>query len=455
MSVSGSGWHALAAVVLVHAFGLVSRAEAARPGEPRIVARHVVPAVELPGGSVRVGGLSDLFVTESDGGAIVAWTLTDRGPNGLAGKGDAKRRTLLSPEFAPSLLRLRFASAAANPPSIEAVLPLAGRSGKPLSGRPNGVGHDEEILDASSGRPVPPDPDGVDPEGLVVMSDGSFWVSEEYRPSLLRVSAAGRAVERHVPAGVRLPGADVRVIDDFPAVYGQRRDNRGFEGLAASADGRRLYLLLQSPLDHPGKAAAKRTGNVRVLVADAATGRPVAEHVYRLGDPADPAWATAGAAPEDGKLCGIAALDDGGLVVLEQADGGVARLYRVDPAAATDTLPRTLAAQAAGAAAASDPLEVIGDLEAAGITPLPKRCVADFAPLLPQIRTDVGLAAGAPVKLEGLAVLGGSRLLLVNDNDFGVTADPAGPAPRSCLWEVSLPAGMTAEHAPAAVVLDP
>jgi hypothetical protein len=47
------------------------------------------------------------------------------------------------------------------------------------------------------------------------------------------------------------------------------------------------------------------------------------------------------------------------------------------------------------------------------------------------------------VKLEGLAVLDDQRVLLVNDNDFGVTAEVDQPAPRSCLWVVTLPEALS------------
>jgi hypothetical protein len=289
---------------------------------------------------------------------------------------------------------------------------------------------------------VAADPNGVDTEGLVALPDGSLWVCEEYRPSLLRVSAEGHVVERHVPEGIDLAGADTRVITDLPAAYGKRRDNRGFEGLALSPDKTRLFVILQSPLDHPVKKAGKQTGNVRLLVADAATGSPVAEHVYRLGDPTDPRWATAGAPPADGKLCCLAALADGSLAVLEQDETGLLRLYRVDPRAATDTLPRTRRGDAPA-------VETIADLAAAGITPLAKTLIADFAPLVPRLRQDVfGTEAagrgGATLKVEGLAVLDAGRVLLVNDNDFAVPEGTGSQAARNCLWVVGLPAPLPA-----------
>jgi hypothetical protein len=435
----------LVALVVIAAAGGEGAGQAATEVSPAfaacILSTHPFSPLELPGRGVRLGGLSDLAVVPDHHDEVVAWTLTDRGPNGTVGSGAATRRTLLAPDFTPVLTRFRLAIGTGGAtPSVEAVLPLSGPSGKLLSGRPNGVGRDDLILDAASGEPLAADHDGIDTEGLVVMPDGSFWASEEYRPSLLRITPAGRVMERHVPAGVRLPESDVAVLDDLPAAYGDRRDNRGFEGLALSADATQLFVLLQSPLDHPAKGAAKQTGNVRLLVTDASSGRPVAEYVYRLGDPTHDAWATTGAPPDDGKLCALAALTDGSLVVLEQVDGKLARLYRVEPRSATDTLPRTCAGK-------SESLETIGDLEAAGITVLPKQLVADLTHLLPQMRADIGIGEEAAVKLEGIAMLDERRMLLVNDNDFGVSAEPAGPMPRSCVWVVALPRDLPAPPA--------
>ncbi len=416
-------------------------------GLPAVVAGWNVPAVDLPGGVV-LGGLSDLAIVPAGDAAaeLAIWTITDRGPNGSVDKNGIKRRTLLAPGFSPAIIKVTLP--AAGDAAVEAILPLTGITGKPLSGRPNGVGRDEPILNAAGAAEIAFDPNGIDPEGLVTLPDGSFWVSEEYRPSLLKVSAEGRVCERHVPAGVDLSGADTRVVADLPAVYGSRRDNRGFEGLALSADGRRLLVLLQSPLDHPGKKAAKKTGNVRMLVVDAASGRPLAEHCYRMGDPADPDWAGRGAPPDDGKLCCLAPLADGMLLVLEQDDTGIAMLYRADPRQATDTLPRTLASQADPAAAAQ-PRESVGAQAPGGIPPVAKRLVADLGPLVPRFRRDVfggdGTGGGATLKLEGIALLDDRRLLIVNDNDFAAAGSTAGdsghgePPARSCIWVVALP----------------
>ena len=390
---------------------------------------------ERAGAAVPFGGVSDLCVAADGSGRF--WATTDRGPNGTAKVDGKKLRTLLTPTFAPEIFEVALVDApgSACEARVGRTMALAGRSGSPFSGRPNGVGRDEPILDAASGKPVAGDPNGVDTEGLVQLKDGSFWMVEEYRPSLLRVSAEGRVIERYVPEGASLAGADAEVHDVLPAAYANRRDNRGFESLAVSPDGTRLWTLLQSPLDHGTAKTVKKAGNVRLLAFDPVKSRPVAEHVYRLGDPADPDYLTKGAAPDDGKLCAMAAIDADSLLVIESDDTGLARLYRADLNSATDTL--------VGKAAT---LEEIRDLLAAGIAPVTKTLVADLAPLVPRMRRDVygeaDPSGDAPLKLEGMAILGPDRVAIVNDNDFGVNLGP-GAVCRTCLWVIRLPASLS------------
>ena len=379
------------------------------------------------------GGLSDLAPAADGSGRL--WATTDRGPNGTTAIDGTTVRTLLDPAFVPTLVEVELRPSAAGGPAASVVrrLPLAGTTGRPLSGRPNGVGRDEPSVDAATGRPVAGDPDGVDTEGVVQLADGTFWMVEEHRPSLLHVSAAGRVLARFVPRGVRLEGADADVHPVLPEAYAARRDNRGFESLAASPDGKRLWTMLQSPLDNGGEKEVRKAGNIRLLAFDPAAGRPVAEHVYRAGDPTDRDYATRGVAPDDVKICALAMIDAGALLVIESDDTGRAVLYRIDLAGATDTLSRRSAGD-------GPTLDETRDLQAAGIVPVGKTLVADLTPLLPAMRRAVyGGDADGPLKLEGLAILGPDRVVLVNDNDFAVHLPP-GARCDTCLWVIRLPA---------------
>jgi len=431
---------ALVVTVGMLSAGLAGRAAADGPTDNAATLERVIPFPAEPlSAGVGLGGLSDL--APAAGGSVMRfWTLTDRGPNGEVEIDGRTRRTLTAPAFVPTVLLCELGGDPTGDGAIvvRRTIPLATRSGQPLSGRPLPGGDDDMILDAAGATSVGHDPDGVDSEAVVEAPDGSLWIAEEYGPSLLHVSAEGRVIARFFPAGAAPAGADTDAIATLPAEYARRRENRGFEALAATADGSRLFVLLQSPLEHPRAKAAEKSGNVRLLVFDPQAGRPVAEHVYRLGDPTDAHYLDRGDPPDDGKLCAIAPLDDATLLVLEQADGGLARLYTADLSAATDTL-----GWRPGDAGGKAAVEEVRDLAAAGIDPVRKRLVADLGPLVPRIREAVhgpGNRRGKkpPLKLEGLAVLDDRRVAIVNDDDFGVHTAGDGPRPRSCLFVIDL-----------------
>ncbi|MFM7137778.1 MAG: esterase-like activity of phytase family protein [Planctomycetota bacterium] len=418
--------------------GLVSAADPVEASKlekcrARLVHSSQVPDVALAAG-VRLGGLSDLSAAQGAGRAF-CWAITDRGPNGTIERDGEKLRTLLEPTFTPSLVLLRIDPAPDAPATIavERILPLTAGTGKPLTGLPTGGPGHLAVMSADGSAELAPDPDGVDTEAVAELPDGTLWIAEEYGPSLLKVGADGRVIERHVPVGSGRSAAAVPDRETIPAVYSKRQDNRGFEAMAAAPDGSRLWVLLQSPLDNPGKKAAKKTGNVRLLGFDPAAGRPVAEHLYRLGDPTDRNYLTKGAPPDDGKLCAMAMLADGGLLVLEQDDEGLARLYAVSLTGVTDTLARR---QSSGD---SPTLEEIRDLTEAGIVPAGKRLVADLGPLREAMtaQADGGRPLHGPLKLEGLAVVDDRHVLVANDDDFGVHGKKGGRR-RSLFWLVEL-----------------
>ena len=418
-----------------------ARAAEAPTGRCRIAWGRAIADVPVSEG-LRLGGLSDLGAARGCG-PDRWWAITDRGPNGIVERDGEKLRTLIAPDFTPSLVLLHIDSVAGrnNSIAVERVLPLAGPKGHPLTGLPTGGPGHLPVLSADGTAELSPDPDGVDPEAVVQLPDGTLWIAEEYGPSLLKVGPDGRAIERHVPVGIATDAAAVPHRETLPAAYARRLDNRGFEALAAEPDGARLWVLLQSPLDNPAKKARK-TGNVRLLGFDPVAGRPTAEHLYRLGDPGDRDYLTKGAAPDDGKLCAMALLDQGQLLVLEQDDAGLARLYAVMLDGATDTLPWLPGSDE------SKTLEEIRDLPAAGIVPVRKRLVADLASLRETMaaQADGGRQLHGPLKLEGIAIVDDRHVLVANDDDFGVHGD--GPRRRrSFAWLLELEQPLAASAA--------
>ena len=62
----------------------------------------------------------------------------------------------------------------------------------------------DEVPYAADGVTTEPtDPYGIDSETIAVdPRDGSFWIGDEYRPSLVHVAADGTVLNRIIPAGV-------------------------------------------------------------------------------------------------------------------------------------------------------------------------------------------------------------------------------------------------------------
>lgn len=85
-------------------------------------------------------------------------------------------------------------------------------------------------ISASEGTPC------IDPEGLALSDDGTFWVSDEYGPDIYHFDSTGILISRLSPG------------HGLPASYAHRRANRGMEGLCISRDNRFLYGIMQSPL---------------------------------------------------------------------------------------------------------------------------------------------------------------------------------------------------------------
>ena len=325
------------------------------------------------------------------------WMLTDRGPNGQIRVDGSNRRTFWVPEFNPTILRVKTEEKAIR---ILETIPIVGQSGKPVTGLPNLKGIDETPYNYSAKEILPFNPNGLDTEGLVRASAGDFWIAEEYSPSLVHLDRNGRVLKRYIPEGLNLEGTDYPVAQALPAIYGKRKINRGFEGIALSADEKMLYLVLQSPLLNPDRKTGDVSRNTRLLVFDIASERVTAEYVYRfdVSKEFDPNPKNT---PDEMKLSGVVALSPTTLLVLERTDL-VAKLYSVDISQATNILntkwddPKT-----------APTLEALADPTAAEVRALAKTLVLDLSSL-----------DGMPEKIEGVALLDRNTIAVANDNDF-------------------------------------
>ena len=325
------------------------------------------------------------------------WMVTDRGPNGQIAVDGKNRRTFWVPEFNPTILRVKTEGKAIK---ILDAIPIVGQSGKPVTGLPNLKDVDEAPYNYSAQELLPVNPNGLDTEGLVRTTAGDFWISEEYSPSIMHVDPTGKVIKRYIPEGLNLEGTDYPVAKVLPSIYGKRKINRGFEGIALSGDEKTLYMVLQSPLLNPDRKTGEASRNTRVLVFDIPSEKVTAEYVYRfdVSKEFDPNPKNN---PDEMKLSGVIAMNPTTLLILERTDL-VAKLYSVDLSQATNVLGSKWNDTKTAPA-----LEALADPATEGVRVLPKSLVLDLSSL-----------AGMPEKIEGIALIDQSTIAVSNDNDF-------------------------------------
>lgn len=379
-------------------------------GQARIVGTHQFPAIPIKAfqnarlaGSVAndrkvlLGSVgSDLWRGSTDA-AGEFWMVTDRGPNGQIRVDGANRRTFWVPEFNPTIVRVKVDGSTIK--IVEAV-PIVGRSGKPITGMPNLKALDETPYDYTAQKEFDFNVNGLDTEGLIRTNSGEFWLADEYSPSLIHADKTGKVIKRYVPAGVKLPGADYPVQESLPAIFGKRKINRGFEGLAMSADEKTLYAVLQSPLANPDRKTGDASRNTRVVVFDREQEQVTAEYVYRF-DVAHDFDLRPKMSPDEMKLSAVVYLNPTTLLILERTDWA-AKLYSIDLTAATNILKTKW-----DEPSTAPSLEALDDPASGGIRVLPKTLVLD----LNQFKE-------MPEKIEGVTVIDRNTIAVANDNDF-------------------------------------
>jgi hypothetical protein len=288
-----------------------------------------------------------------------------------------------------------------------------------------------------SGAILPTDPNGYDPEGLVVLADGTFWISDEYGPYLTHFDQTGKEIERLSPwttgasYATDAPFHNIDTAHPLPVELQYRTKNKGMEGLTLTPDGSTLVGIMQSALTLPDLAGAKTAlvTTTRIVTIDLQT-KAMHEYLYLLDDPSAHA---ANAVSE------ITAISNTKFLVDERdgalGAGAFKQLYVIDLDGATDVIgsgdPKgfliggksidAFVGQAGTAAATKL-------LENAGVTPVGKAPYLDMGGLVTQADPN-GFFFGHD-KIEGVATTDGGRsIYLANDSDFGLdkTNEAAGP----------------------------
>ena len=224
------------------------------------------------------------WTKSGDGYSGTFFILPDRGYN-VEGTTDYRDRlNKVSVKFKP-IEGAAAGSAAAEGNAItlklEDIILLTDAAGEPMSGLDPAEGGVRPAAGAIP--PLPQTKDGraaLDPEGVVLLPDGSFFISDEYGPYIYHFSSAGKMIsairppEAVIPKrkgkdqfSANAPGAGSPKPEPGNPETG-RQNNQGFEGLALTPDGKYLVTILQSAPRQDGGDKPETRNHTRILYYD-------------------------------------------------------------------------------------------------------------------------------------------------------------------------------------------
>lgn len=425
---------------------LVSAADQPLAGSATLVNQANLPkAPTLP--QFLEGGFSGLYPVTGEPNHF--WTVSDRGPNGDT-FGSPVRRPFPAPAFAPSIYKVAVDTGTQQMQILERIpLKLSTGNVDPLravvGGPPDQItGFGNTGANASANVPVADespvsdstadgfvnvadvpyafDPYGLDTEGIVFdpRGGGSFWLVDEYRPSIIHVALDGTLLQRYTPAGQNAANlgaswAAVPLSDVLPALYSARRDNRGFEGVAISPDGLTLYAVVQNPLGIPNATCSAVTGYAgsnnsrsatriaKLDISNPAAPVLIGDFIYTLDvDPSTEVTYT------DLRISDLFWVGPDKLLVDERDDTGLVRrfIYEADLSAATNI-------QSPGPGVDVTCIDTLkpSAVAARGVVAATKTAKLNLA--------STSASPAYPYdKVEGLVKMPSGNFALVNDNDF-------------------------------------
>ena len=361
------------------------------------------------------------------------YVLTDRGPNadfdGIAGKG----KQFLVPNYTPSIGLFEL-QADGKIIKVKEII-LKDRSGNPISGLPNpkAFGGTNEVPYDVNGQPITVNPqlpfdavtnpiktdiNGLDPEGLAALKDGSFWISDEYGPHLVHYNCDGLEIER-INAFISDERNNVIINGKpilLPTEFTKRRANRGMEALTITPDQTTLVGIMESSMDNPDESG-RLSSLVRIVTINLVSGK-IAQYLYRLDNPKHVA-------------SGIVAINGHEFYLIEhdrkfplQEESATKLIYKVDIAQATD-IETVLSAESieqdekVGLTVNEQTLEQLIATDEANWQVLEERAIK---PVKKTLVVDVLASLEYPHdKLEGLWLRQDGSLGLLNDDDFAMT----------------------------------
>lgn len=364
----------------------------------------------IQGVPVRESGFSGLC--HVPGTEMEFYTISDRGFTVDADKtmcGKGKEKVIPYPAYCPKIHRIKLAG-----DSIQILKSLSVKrpdggdaTGLPL---PVGAGNTGETLwgaiptDCSKIDVLGTDVWGVDPEGICLGADHSYWICEEFGTSIWHLDATGKVINRYSPFG----NGDHQIGVDTVLRY--RRPNKGFEGVAITPSGK-VYGFMQSTMAFPDKKVTDSTRIMRIFEIDPKTNKT------RMFAYVNEGYVTSGndkVQPKDWKIGDAAAINDNEFLVIEhEVKKSVNRqvIYRINIAHATPITNEWVNGKT---------IEEYNDargLSSIGIKPVEKTVFMDL------------VASGWDPKLtkpEDLAIIDDSTIAVGIDNDYGIESTHQG-----------------------------
>ena len=409
-----------------------------------------IPALDSWGGVPIVGSGYGSALTPVPNQPGHFYGMTDRGPNVTAPDGSSKIEPDLA--FQPAIAEFKLGNGKAE---VVRTVGLALADGTPMNGHVNPEADTAETIYDIHGNVLDKSDAGLDPEGIVALPDGTFWVSDEYGPFIVHFDASGNELLRLDPYTTDATKTAVKL--PLPGEFKKRKPNKGMEGLAITPDGKYLVGIMQSPLDQNGSTKTKAGNGAITRIVKVSLADPqgdVHEYLYQLH--------TKGAKnPEGEAVSEITALPDGTFLVDERdgnfegtSDGTAAgtpkadkNLWKIDLSKATDVGPLSalIGTSVGGQDVTYDPA---AGLEVGGLT------IEDIAgsadgPAATTALANKGITVGSESlflaysalftaidpkgmyfghdKVEGVAVdpADPTRIYISNDSDFGITDEPS------------------------------
>jgi hypothetical protein len=235
----------------------------------------------------------------------------------------------------------------------------------------------------------------IDPEGLSVMSDGSFWIPDEQNTSFIHFDATGNLID------ILKPGVNYRAL---PMVLSNVEYNKSFEGIAVSPSEDRILGLVQGILHNPDKSVTNTSRITRLIGFDLIT-NSTSEYLYLQEK--------SGHSNSD-----ICAITDSTFLILErgtQRTNDTQTFKRIYKITINESYNMTSNVnKAAGRQFKYRTIEQIPEdkYEELGIRVLQKELILDL--------TDHNYHHNKP---EGITVVNPHTIAISNDNDFGLTLD--------------------------------